>query len=212
MTDECISISLPKITNGMWDSLSETSLMTWDRERNQPQWTQDAVDFVCLLNGVMKTKAETIKLNQQELADKWVPEVGQECEAQIYPNGREPFEWCRAEVLKVNHNELNAVLVGDSLYWSANLRPIQTEADTYRDEQIEKLDSLIVKFNFPQPKTMAVRMHDLGRVRVLQPNQFVANELTERELNYITELMQTTLMSPRDVLNEIIDEMNKVQP
>lgn len=42
-------VSLPFITDELWEHFNETSLMTWDTERNRPHWAQDAVDFAACL-------------------------------------------------------------------------------------------------------------------------------------------------------------------
>lgn len=39
---------LPKITDELWNQFCETDLMTWDRDRNIPSWTQTAVDFAAI--------------------------------------------------------------------------------------------------------------------------------------------------------------------
>ena len=48
--DKSKVLSLPYITDEMFDDFGETCLMTWDRVTGRPHWTQDAVDFACLLN------------------------------------------------------------------------------------------------------------------------------------------------------------------
>ncbi len=79
--------------------------------------------------------------------NEWVPEVGHECEAQIYPIGSGRSEWVKCEVLKLNHNELHAVLADDTLYWAKNLRPIKTEAEKRRDEQIAFMNEVCCEFH-----------------------------------------------------------------
>ena len=52
---------LPLITNELWDDFHETSLMTWDRDNNKPEWTQDAVDFACVLSAKLARVEETLE-------------------------------------------------------------------------------------------------------------------------------------------------------
>jgi len=49
MTPNDFEVILPKITDEMWEALNGTSIMTWDKENDRPDWTQDAVDFACFL-------------------------------------------------------------------------------------------------------------------------------------------------------------------
>jgi len=42
-------IILPIITDEMWDMFSDTDLMTWDRHKDRPDWTQTAVDIAAYL-------------------------------------------------------------------------------------------------------------------------------------------------------------------
>lgn len=43
-------VSLPEITDELWEELKETDLMTWPRDKRCPHWTQTAVNFVAVLN------------------------------------------------------------------------------------------------------------------------------------------------------------------
>lgn len=115
----------------------------------------------------------------------WMPEVGKRCLAQVYPNGRSPVEWQECEVLKLNHNGLHAVLVDSTLYWCATLKPIQTEAGKYRDEQIEKIGSL-TNCGGRDPLILIVAdaesAYEQG-VRVLADNEFIGRDMTNEQID-----------------------------
>ena len=115
--------------------------------------------------------------------DTWMPEVGQGCE--VFNRSLGMAAWERCEINFIGNHV--AVYTSESCVErtvrlsDVEFRPIQTEAEKKRGEQIEKLDELIVKFDFPQPKTMAVRLYDIGRVRAIAPDEYVVKRLTDEQ-------------------------------
>lgn len=49
---------LPYITDGLHDEFGDTCLMTWDRERGRPHWSQIAVDFAAVVQEAQAKREE----------------------------------------------------------------------------------------------------------------------------------------------------------
>lgn len=157
------------------------------------------------------------KLNQQELADRLVPEVNAECKM-IWNDStgfceKVTMKFSGAEYYVVERNNATEVAIRKTEI--SHFEPLQTEADKQRESQIELMAKHLC------PSNQGSWMHYLKDAEFLidsgwanlQPNQFVANELTDDWISSFTwrySASQSGSEQIRNLINKVIAEMKKV--
>lgn len=120
------------------------------------------------------------------MTDKWMPEVGQECEFFIDDLNR----WMDAKV--IGYDGPACVVAIDGFGYEGSsvakyFRPITTEADKYRDKQIEKLASAI-SANDSNAEAWKVYLDDASYLykkgcRILAPDERIVKPLTDEQID-----------------------------
>lgn len=151
-----------------------------------------------------ESKAAIMKNEHKE---DFVPEVGQECEAHyLHRNG--VLKWGQCLVLFEFENGDYAIRAHNGeLKYCDKFRPVQTPADKYREEQIEKMcQSMPSKpradsISYEHKKIIASALYDKG-CRILAPDEFVAKRLTDEQ---IEDVLTKFNFIRRSAVHNIID-------
>lgn len=121
------------------------------------------------------------------MTEKFIPEVGQECEWSLNNKCFEPSIVLYKESLSIliqhskyeGHRTLLKVDDRDLVF-----RPLQSAAEKYRGEQVERITQRISCIGLDEQN--ARELYDEG-VRVLREGEFVARKLTERDYDNICQ-------------------------
>lgn len=146
------------------------------------------------------------RMDEEVLADKWVPEIGQECEYRPSKSAA----WTRVKVVAIHrgYSWLDYVDNEGSEPYTVGLgefRPIQTEADKKRESQIAALNDVIRGI---KPQYLAQVMYDEIGVRVIAPDEFVVKALSDEQFEKIKSRFCTPMCSPAYVFN-LVDAVQR---
>lgn len=148
--------------------------------------------------------------------DKWMPEVGQECEHLF---GK---EWKRALVIGETSQGMTVVehmsipsgaisVVSDK----KKLRPIKTAADKYRDEQIKKLKKIVacnalgvISVEGFAAEAIAVGLFE-NDCRILVDDERIVKPLTDEQIESMTKTFNHPIIDVSDRLRETIDAVQR---
>lgn len=134
--------------------------------------------------------------------EKWIPEVGQVCKHQgVISIEVEVLDW------GIEYAWVKAVAERDSKPFPvliSDLTPIQTPAEKYREEQIERIKTICFEpIGFIAHKTKecrkAAEAFEKG-VRVLAPDEFPVKRLTDEKYKM---LIDTTFGAPKDLIDAV---------
>lgn len=150
-------------------------------------------------------------VSTQELADEWMPEVGQECES--YPYFHNCVAVCEYEGDILMHDR------HDDVYFKAGntkFRPTQPEADKYRDEQEKFLCSIIGSIGlqgFDEPKKYAAPMMYEQGVRVLFHDERICKPLTDEQREELKKLffLEAISQDPDAFIDAVLREVGLIE-
>lgn len=141
------------------------------------------------------------------MTDKWMPEAGQECEYLI--RGEEQWTKC----IYIGESSCNFPVIeksnGDiteACY--AKFRPIQTEADKYREEQRAKLASIIEAKVYDDIDECVEALYDAG-CRILSDDERIVKPLSAEQINRLYRYW-TENQAVKWLINEVQRELGVI--
>ena len=142
------------------------------------------------------------------MTDKWMPEAGQECEFDM------AGQTYTGQIKYVGDKHL-VVQSGDEwVMYIENARPITTETDKYRDEQIEQIENIACGF-LPTDltryaaKNLSVLLFENG-CRIIAPDERIVKPLTDSQKRAVFEAHFKSVATSLELIDAVQRELGVI--